>query len=75
MHPLNLKKIFIPSLIWNWDAKTQPVFLEIFENFFKSTFCLKNILSLVPAGKGLLGTVILKKVKKICPPEVASKEF
>ena len=57
-----------------WVSK-RNLFLEIFENFFKSTFCLKNILSLVPAGKGLLGTVILKKVKKICPPEVASKEF
>ena len=33
MHTLNLKKFFIPSLIWNWDAKTQPVFQKT-EKFF-----------------------------------------
>ena len=71
MHPLNLKKIFIPSLIWNWDAKTQPVFQEKQKKFFEKTVYLKNIPSLVPIGRGLLGTVFLKKGKKICPPVLA----
>ena len=26
MHTLNLKKFFVPSLIWNWEVKTHPVF-------------------------------------------------
>ncbi len=64
MHPQNLKKFFVPSLIWNWDAKTQPVFQEKQKKFFEKTVCLKNIPSLVPTGRGRLGTVILKKGKK-----------
>ena len=72
MHPLNLKKIFIPSLIWNWDAKTQPVFQK---NFFEKTVCIKNIPSPVPTGRGCLGTVILKKGKKISPPETAGRDM
>ena len=34
MHTLNLKKFFIPSLIWNWNAKTHPVFTKILKNIF-----------------------------------------
>ena len=75
MHPLNLKKIFIPSLIWNWDAKTQPVFQEKQKKFFEKTVCLKSIPSLVPTWKGCLGTVILKKGKKICPPGMAGRDI
>lgn len=32
MHTLNPKNFFTPSLIWNWNAKTQPVFKKKFEN-------------------------------------------
>ena len=74
-HTLNLKKFFILSLIWNWDAKTQPVFQEKQKNFFEKTVYLKNIPSLVPAWKGCLGTVILKKGKKICPPGMAGRNI
>ena len=60
-----------PSLIWNWEVKTQPVFQKKQKNFLKKTVYLKNIPSLVPTGRGHLGIVVLKKGKKICPPEVA----
>ena len=33
MHPLNFKK-FIPSLIWNWEVKTHPVFTKNLKIFF-----------------------------------------
>ena len=46
----------------------QPVFQKKQKNFFEKTVYLKNIPSLVPTGRGRLGTVILKKGKKICPP-------
>ena len=63
-----IAKNFIPSLIWNWEIKTQPVFQKKGKNFFEKTVCLKNIPSLVPTGRGYLGIVISKKGKKICPP-------
>ena len=34
MHTLNLKKFFIPSLIWNWEVETHPVFTKILKNIF-----------------------------------------
>ena len=34
MHTLNLKKFFVPSLIWNWEAETHPVFTKILKNIF-----------------------------------------
>ena len=66
-HPES-QKIFTPSLIWNWEIKTQPVFQKKGKNFFEKTVCLKNIPSLVPTGRGYLGIAISKKGKKICPP-------
>ena len=50
-------------------------FFEKTEKIFEKTVYLKNIPSLVPTGRGRLGTVILKKGKKICPPEVAGKQI
>ena len=44
MHPLISKK-FIPSLIWNWSVKTQPVSEKIFEKEQKN----------LPAGSGEQG--------------------
>ena len=35
MHTLNLKKFFIPTLIWNWEAETHPVFTKILKKFFR----------------------------------------
>ena len=69
--PPKSQKNFIPSFIWNWDAKTQPVFQEKQKKFFEKTAYLKNIPSFVPIGRGHLGIVIQKKSKKICPPGVA----
>lgn len=34
MHTLNLKKFFIPSLIWNREAETHPVFTKNLKNIF-----------------------------------------
>ena len=55
MHTLNLKK-FIPSLIWNWEAETHPVFTKILKNIFfdwEPWFCLlKKSLHLFPLGRG-----------------------
>ena len=34
MHTQNLKKFFVPSLIWNWEAETHPVFTKILKNIF-----------------------------------------
>ena len=52
MHTLNLKKFFIPSLIWNWEAETHPVFTKKLKNIFfdrGSWFCLlKKSLHLFP---------------------------
>jgi len=62
--PPKSQKNFIPSFIWNWDTKTQPVFQEKQKKFFEKTVCLKNIPSLVPTGRGHLGIVIPKKAKK-----------
>lgn len=48
MHNLNLKK-FIPSLIWNWEVETHPVFTENLKNIFCSVVgqlifaCLKSL--------------------------------
>lgn len=60
-----------PSLIWNQEAKTQPVFRKKTEKFFEKTVYLKNIPSLVPIERGHLGIVVPKKGKKICPPDMA----
>ena len=58
MHTLNLKKFFIPSLIWNWDAKTQPVFTKILKNIFSieglDSACSKSPHPF-PLGKGAWG--------------------
>ena len=35
MHTQNLKKFFVPSLIWNWEAETHPVFTKILKKFFR----------------------------------------
>ena len=43
MHTLNLKKFFILSLIWNWEAETHPAFTKILKNIFFNRgpwFCL-----------------------------------
>ena len=48
MHTLNLKKFFVPSLIWNLEADTHPVFTKILKNIFYSVegrlifTCLKS---------------------------------
>ncbi len=52
MHPLNLKKFFVPSLIWNWEAETHPVFTKNLKNIFvrlwDGLFLLaKKVLSLI----------------------------
>ena len=73
--PPKSQKNFIPSLIWNWNAKTQPVFQKKQKNFFEKTVCLKSIPSPVPAWKGIMRTVILKKGKKICPPDMAGRDI
>lgn len=36
MHTQNLKKFFVPSLIWNWEVKTHPVFTKNLKNIFCS---------------------------------------
>lgn len=59
----------VPSLIWNWKVKTQPVFRKI-RKIFEKIVRLKKHPSLVFTGRGCLGTVILKK-QKICPPVLA----
>ena len=35
MHTLNLKNFFVPSLIWNLEADTHPVFTKILKNIFR----------------------------------------
>lgn len=74
MHTLNLKK-FYPFTYLEFERQNATCFLEKTEKFFKKAVYLKNIPSLVPTGRGHLGIVIPKKGKKICPPEMASKEF
>ena len=59
----------VPSLIWNWKVKTQPVFRKI-RKIFEKIVRLKKYPSLVFTGRGCLGTVLLKK-QKICPPVLA----
>ena len=83
MHPLISKK-FIPSLIWNWEVETHPVFTKNLKNIFCSVVgqlifaCLKSpftYLELECQNATCFREKFLKKNKKICPPEVASKEF
>ena len=58
--PPKSQKNFIPSFIWNWDAQNATCFFrKNRKNFFEKTVYLKNISSLVPIGRGLLGTVFL----------------
>lgn len=64
-----------PSLIWNQEAKTQPVFQKKQKNFFEKTVYLKSFPSLVPTGRGRLGIVAPKKGKKICPPDMAGRDI
>lgn len=65
-----------PSHLFGIERSKRTLFFrKKAKNFFEKTICLKNIPSLVPTGRGRLGTVILKKGKKICPPDMAGKEF
>ena len=48
MHTQNLKKFFVPSLIWNWEAETQPIFKK---KILKTD---KKICPPGVAGKGIL---------------------
>ena len=64
-----------PFTYLEFECQNATCFLEIFEIFSKALSVSKNILSLVLTGRGRLGTVILKKGKKICPPEVAGKQI
>ena len=62
-HPES-QKFLIPSLIWNWEVKTQPVFQKKQKKYWKG--CMSQKISLlVPTGRVCLGMVILKKGKKI----------
>lgn len=54
-HPES-QKFFIPSLIWNWEVETHPVFTKILKNIFFDWgpwFCLlKKSFHLFPLGRG-----------------------
>lgn len=43
----------------------RTLFLKKHKNFFEKTVRFKNIALFVPIGRGYLGTVILKKAKKL----------
>ena len=69
MHPLNLKKILSLHLFGIGMPKRNLFFRKKQKKFFEKTVYLKNISSLVPIGRGLLGTVFLKKGKKFARRE------
>ena len=76
------EKKFYPLLIWNYKAKWHPISQKKWENIFSvagALFCLpKKSLHLFGIGvskRNLFQRKIFEKDKKICPPEVASKEF
>ena len=50
-----IAKNFIPSLIWNWEIKTQPVFQKKGKNFFEKTVCLKTSPHLFPLAEDIWG--------------------
>ena len=61
----------VPSLIPTESGQLHPLNLK---KFFEKAICLKKPPSVLP-WKGCLGTAILKKGKKICPPEVAGRDI
>lgn len=76
-----MRKNFLSSCGWLYFAcrkspftylelgsQNAPCFSEKTEKFFEKIVRLKNVPSLVPTGRGHLGTVIPKEGKKICPP-------
>lgn len=73
--PALFQKIFCclqnPFTYLELKYQNTTCFSEKIEKFFEKTVYLKNFPSLVPTGKGLLGIVIPKKGKKICPPVLA----
>ena len=73
--PTLFQKIFCclqnPFTYLELKYQNTTCFSEKIEKFFEKTVYLKNFPSLVPTGKGLLGIVIPKKGKKICPPVLA----
>ena len=65
MHALNLKKFFVPSLIWNLEAETQPVFTKILKNIFRlRTLILlaQKVPSLIPTENSQMHPLNLKKI-------------
>ena len=65
MHTLNLKKFFIPSLIWNWEAETHPVFTKILKNIFwlRALILLaQKVPSLIPTENSQMHPLNLKKI-------------
>ena len=61
-HPIS--KNLSLHLFGIWVQKRNLSFRKNRKNFFEKIICIKNIPSLVPTGRGCLGTVILKKAKK-----------
>ena len=64
MHTLNRKK-FLPLHLFGIERSKRTLFSrKMAKNFFEKTVCLKNIPSLVPTGRGHLGTSISKSKKQ-----------
>ena len=61
MHTLNRKK-FLPLHLFGIERPKRTLF---FKKKSEKSFSMKKYLSFVPTGGGLLGTVFLKKSKKI----------